>query len=225
MDDLEFSDALLHEDQRNELYSEINRMAQKIDRLNNSEPHPKFIEHCEYVFDMFRADHPKHWVRYVRGKRKKLSVNTQAIVDIAKSTSQILPTLIPDQTRREIVDFGQRMFNQETADSRHPRGVVMFAVIDGQLFAAASMCNFAAGDRWNKYIGRYYCVRQIVRGAQQKTGGVLPIDTDATWTDSTCENAWARQMPEGARQTAFDLFKSIIGKLSTNAANREMSAT
>lgn len=205
---------------------DIARIAQHIEKItSNSRPHPKFIEHCEYVFDVFRNDCPQHWIRYVRGKRKKLSVKTQAIVDIAEGVSHILPTLIPDRTRQEIVDLSQRMFQQETADSRHPRGVVMFAVVGGQLFASASMCNFAAGDRWNRDIGRYYCIRQIVRGAQQRTGGVLPIDTDETWTNSTCENAWARQMPEGARQTAFDLFKSIIGKLSTNAANREMSAT
>lgn len=205
---------------------DIARMAQNIDRLtNNSGPHPKFIEHCEYVFAMFQNDYPLHWIRYVRGERKKLSVNTRAIVDISEGIASKRDTIIPDQTRQEIADLRHRMFHQEVSGSRHPRGVVMFAVVEGQLFASASMCNFAAGDRWNRHIGRYYCVRQIVHGAQQKTGGVLPIDTDETWTDSTCENAWARQMPEGARQTAFDLFKSIIGKLSTNAANREMSAT
>ena len=120
----------------------------------------KYLAECQTNIALFKEEYPLHWVEYVRGKRPP---NYDELMQLKKWTRNAAP-FFTEGCELDIRSFApllHQLVDEKLHDCRRPRGVVVVAVVLEKLYISYSLCNFSAGERWNKHIGLWKAMRRI----------------------------------------------------------------
>lgn len=176
-----------------------------------------YIRDCRDNIAKFRATYPTHWSEYIRSDRRPPDYH-----DLLE-----LKSWLREHGKQHMMVgmllLAHRLANQKLASCRRPRGVVIAAIVLEKLYISYSLCNFAAGDQWNKYIALWKAMKRIEKHqTQDRPLTIKPCPVVGILSEGKEDKLvladykpsdlieWLEQFPSSARKSAVRLARRIF---------------
>ena len=169
----------------------------------------QYVQECQASVTQFKTVYPLHWIEYIRGNRPP---DYTKLLEIKKWLGTFGDPWI--LTPNPNVGRVHQLIAKKLHKYRRPRGVVVAAIVLEKLYVSYSLCNFAAGDQWNRSIALWKAMQRITK-LEIDPCPMVEVNINMVLAEHEADNdyiTWTLQFPSSARSTVVRLTRRVIGQ-------------